>query len=494
MKGKNYLLVLLLLLLTTNVRPFVSYAADSQLSKKLTRDDFIVQCDDSMINKYDNDLISLLNSTGSNSYECFFNDGTLSESELDIEHLTFARNVELVDSTKKDLIDAYGVGVATSFDINSDPAFSGENYPDDFAEFMQHLATTLKESIFYNYKDLYQIIWFINDSDKIVCVYFLNMIYYEADSDTVRLVQESLNQLGYNCGTPDGIIGTNTKSSILAYQKVNGLFESGVVDDELLKSLMDQQEIVSSPLDKGDTDLDIFVDRYNKGVDYYNRIAERDGYSKTVQITKNDLLIDNIAPTGNIKLVVNPNKRDKNPVKIINIWTDDKSDLDQNVATGEIMSMIYAFDTSLVDCADALTLWEQVYNNSKMEQDGILFTNYSIGETLIIKAEYIEQKDNESSEVSKGMENALAKAKLYLKSMSFSYTGLVDQLEYNGYSEEEAIYAVDNCGADWNEEAAKKAKSYIDSMAFSRKELIDQLKYNGFTDEQAEYGVEQVGY
>ena len=129
-----------------------------------------------------------------------------------------------------------------------------------------------------------------------------------------------------------------------------------------------------------------------------------------------------------------------------------------------------------------------------MEQDGILFTNYSIGETLIIKAEYIEQKDNESSEVSKGMENALAKAKLYLKSMSFSYTGLVDQLEYNGYSEEEAIYAVDNCGADWNEEAAKKAKSYIDSMAFSRKELIDQLKYNGFTDEQAEYGVEQVGY
>lgn len=51
-----------------------------------------------------------------------------------------------------------------------------------------------------------------------------------------------------------------------------------------------------------------------------------------------------------------------------------------------------------------------------------------------------------------------------------------------------------NCGADWNEQAAKKAKSYLEFTSFSRSGLIDQLLYDGFTQEQAEYGVTQNGY
>ena len=53
---------------------------------------------------------------------------------------------------------------------------------------------------------------------------------------------------------------------------------------------------------------------------------------------------------------------------------------------------------------------------------------------------------------------------------------------------------MDNCGADWNEQAAKKAQSYLDTGSFSREQLIDQLEYEKFTTEQAEYGVSQVGY
>ena len=93
-----------------------------------------------------------------------------------------------------------------------------------------------------------------------------------------------------------------------------------------------------------------------------------------------------------------------------------------------------------------------------------------------------------------GEKNALSQALSYLRTMPFSYSGLIKQLEYGGYSYQEAKYGVDNCGADWNEQAALMAQSYLRVMPFSRKELIDQLIYEGFTREQAEYGVKAVGY
>lgn len=90
--------------------------------------------------------------------------------------------------------------------------------------------------------------------------------------------------------------------------------------------------------------------------------------------------------------------------------------------------------------------------------------------------------------------NASKKAQQYLNYMAFSYKGLIDQLLYEGFSNEDAVYAADRCGANWNDQAAKKAKNYIDLMAFSREGLINQLLYDGYTQAQAEYGVAAVGY
>lgn len=93
-----------------------------------------------------------------------------------------------------------------------------------------------------------------------------------------------------------------------------------------------------------------------------------------------------------------------------------------------------------------------------------------------------------------GEKNALRTAREYLNISAFSYSGLIHQLEYEGYSTEEATYAADNCNANWNEQAAKSAKEYLDISSFSRQGLIDQLIYEGYTQEQAEYGVTQNGY
>lgn len=89
--------------------------------------------------------------------------------------------------------------------------------------------------------------------------------------------------------------------------------------------------------------------------------------------------------------------------------------------------------------------------------------------------------------------NALESAKQYLRYSAFSYQGLIEQLEYEKYSHEDAVYAVDNCGADWNEQSLKSAKQYLDYSAFSHSGLIGQLEYEKFTSEQAKYGADNCG-
>lgn len=107
---------------------------------------------------------------------------------------------------------------------------------------------------------------------------------------------------------------------------------------------------------------------------------------------------------------------------------------------------------------------------------------------------YVEPAKPSGSEPTMGEKNALAKAQSYLKYSSFSYSGLVDQLEYEGFSNQEAVYGASNVGADWNEQAALKAESYLKYSSFSRQGLIEQLEYEGFTHEQAVHGVTAVGY
>ena len=88
----------------------------------------------------------------------------------------------------------------------------------------------------------------------------------------------------------------------------------------------------------------------------------------------------------------------------------------------------------------------------------------------------------------------MSSARSYLEFSAFSYDGLIKQLEFESYSHEDAVFAVDNCGADWNEQAVKSAKSYLEMSSFSKDSLIEQLEYEGFTHEQAVYGAEQNGY
>lgn len=91
-------------------------------------------------------------------------------------------------------------------------------------------------------------------------------------------------------------------------------------------------------------------------------------------------------------------------------------------------------------------------------------------------------------------EQAIKSAKTYLNVSPFSYQGLVKQLEFDKFTHEQAIYGVENCNANWNEQASKSAKTYLSIMPFSRDSLIGQLEFDGFTHEEAVYGAESNGY
>ena len=109
-----------------------------------------------------------------------------------------------------------------------------------------------------------------------------------------------------------------------------------------------------------------------------------------------------------------------------------------------------------------------------------------------------EQNNSESvakkTNVTTVQKNALKSAKNYLSLMGFSKSGLIKQLEFDGYSSEDATYAAENCNANWNEQAAKSAKNYLDTMPFSKSELIHQLEFDGYSKEEAEYGAQAAGY
>ena len=104
-----------------------------------------------------------------------------------------------------------------------------------------------------------------------------------------------------------------------------------------------------------------------------------------------------------------------------------------------------------------------------------------------------EEPEPEEPKVSVSQQQATDKAGEYLDLTSFSRSGLIEQLEYEGFSKADATYAADNIEVNWMEQAAAKAAEYLDLTSFSRSGLIEQLKFDGFTPKQAAHGADAVG-
>lgn len=154
----------------------------------------------------------------------------------------------------------------------------------------------------------------------------------------------------------------------------------------------------------------------------------------------------------------------------------------------------YAKDDNTINEIAELKEGDIITVSGKGECGSLSFSIRNTKIENVTKETYQNESGEEVEDITTGQKNALSSARSYLEFSAFSYDGLVKQLEYEDYSHEDAVFAAENCGADWNEQAVKSAKNYMEFSSFSRDGLIEQLEYEGFTNEQAIYGAEQNGY
>ena len=90
------------------------------------------------------------------------------------------------------------------------------------------------------------------------------------------------------------------------------------------------------------------------------------------------------------------------------------------------------------------------------------------------------------------LENAIESAEAYNKIFAYSKKGLIENLKYDGFSEDIAECAVKSINANWKENCVRSAYSYLDLFSSSKKELIHQLDYDGFTAEEIDYAMNKI--
>lgn len=96
-------------------------------------------------------------------------------------------------------------------------------------------------------------------------------------------------------------------------------------------------------------------------------------------------------------------------------------------------------------------------------------------------------------DLSQSQQNAVGMARDYLNYTAFSKSGLVEQLEFEGFDNDDATFAVNEIDVDWQEQANQMAEDYLDYSNFSRSGLIEQLEFEGFSNEQATNAVDETG-
>ena len=78
-------------------------------------------------------------------------------------------------------------------------------------------------------------------------------------SAIVSAVQQELNNLGYDCGAADGILGANTSQAITEFQRTRNIQADGMISNDLLAELWLAEHVQQGDNSQvSDDALDIF--------------------------------------------------------------------------------------------------------------------------------------------------------------------------------------------------------------------------------------------
>lgn len=193
------------------------------------------------------------------------------------------------------------------------------------------------------------------------------------DATTIKIVQQTLNEAGYNCGTPDGLAGSKTVEAITAYQTAKGITVNGLVTDELLQSLgvvEKVQETVKEEANKSKNDEEEVDAIFSKfagctGVQVGEQIRNVDGSNVALgYVVKFKKIL--------YSCIVNPNNNGK--ISIFIAPQDEyKSTLNSNDYVELVTDLVQSFDTS-ISYKDALTATLMAISKGSYSMNGYDYT------------------------------------------------------------------------------------------------------------------------
>lgn len=105
---------------------------------------------------------------------------------------------------------------------------------------------------------------------------------------------------------------------------------------------------------------------------------------------------------------------------------------------------------------------------------------------LILQIFFPDEKSDKK--ISKKLKKIVKKASWYVENTSSSRMEIIAILRKMEYSMEDCLAAIDSLNVNWNNQAKKAADGYLKIAKFSKDELISQLQFDGFTLEEAQFG------
>ena len=186
---------------------------------------------------------------------------------------------------------------------------------------------------------------------------------------------------------------------------------------------------------------------------------------------------------------------------IIAYASDTEEDTSNYVSNKEVEVTVINFSSMGKDAVNAWCAENKINCKIKEDYSDTIakgnFISQSVGADLVI-----HEGDKISIVYSLGRKptisekNALKSAESYSNTLHMSKKGIYNQLisTVEGFTKEEAQYAIDNIEADWKENALETARTYQNSLSMSKKAIYNQLisSAEAFTKEEAQYAIDHL--
>ncbi|MBR1971664.1 MAG: Ltp family lipoprotein [Clostridia bacterium] len=105
---------------------------------------------------------------------------------------------------------------------------------------------------------------------------------------------------------------------------------------------------------------------------------------------------------------------------------------------------------------------------------------------LILQIFFPDEKSDKR--ISKKLKKIIKKASWYVENTSSSRMEIIAILRKMEYPMEDCLAAIDSLNVNWNNQAKKAADNYLKIAKFNKDELVSQLQFDGFTLEEAQFG------